>query len=79
MVAIIDFNALIFVILLVANIILCIRTVPILGLVLGFLTMVLTGMVFMNSVIIDLYFSYVLLVIGFSCMIINGLDFRRKK
>lgn len=78
MTAIIDLNSLIFVILLVANIILCIRKVPILGFALGFLTMVLTGAVFFNDVIISIYFSYTLIIIGFTCMLINGLDFRSK-
>jgi len=79
MVAIVDFNSLIFIILLVANIILCIKTVPILGLALGFLTIVLTGAVFMGDILINIYFSYVLIIISFTCMLINGLDTKKKK
>ena len=79
MTVIVDFNSLMFVILLVVNIMLCIVKMPILGLSLGMFTIVLTGSLFMGDSMINVYFSYFLIVIAFSCMIINGLDFRRKK
>lgn len=74
-----DFNLIIFVILLVVNIMLCIVKIPILGLSIGFFTIILTGSIFMNDSIINVYFSYLLIIIGFACMLINGLDIRRKK
>lgn len=77
--AIVDFNSLVFIILLVANIILCIKKVPILGLAIGFMTIILCGAIFIDSIIINIYITYLLIIIGFSCMLINGLDFRRKK
>jgi hypothetical protein len=77
--AIIDFNCLLFVILLVSNIVLCIKKVPMVGFIFGFLTIIITGTVFMNDIIINVYFSYFLIAIAFSCLLINGLDFRRKK
>ena len=78
MTAIVDFNSLIFVILLVSNIILCIRKVPMFAFSFGFLTVAITGMVFMNDVIINVYFSYLLIVVAVSCMIINGIDTIKK-
>jgi hypothetical protein len=65
--------------LVIINVILCIKTVPILGLVLGFFTMVITFGIFMNNPDISIFFSYLLLVISFACMIINGLDLSDKK
>ena len=79
MTVIVDFNSLIFIIFLVLNIVLCIVKVPILGLVIGFLTVVMTGAVFMGDSLINVYYSYLLIVVGFSCLVINGFDMRREK
>lgn len=79
MTSIIDFNSLMFIIMLVANIILCIKKVPIFAFAFGFLTLAITGVVFMNDLIINRYFSYLLIVVAFACLITNGLDFRSKK
>jgi hypothetical protein len=50
-----------------------------LSFVFGFLTVTITGALFINDPMINVYFSYLLIVVAFSSMIINGLDFRRKK
>lgn len=75
----IEFNGIIFLVILIINIILCIKRIPILGLSVGFFTILLSGAIFFNDVNINVFFTYFLIVIGFSCMIINGLDVRRKK
>jgi hypothetical protein len=75
---VIDFNSIMMVVLLIVNIILCIKTVPILGLSLGFFTMLLSGAIFLNDININIFFTYFLIVVGFSCMIINGLDLKKK-
>jgi hypothetical protein len=77
--SVIDFNEIIFIVLIIVNIVLCIKKVPILGFSVGFFTMLLSGSIFLNDININVYFSYFLIIIGFSCMVINGLDFRRKK
>ena len=74
-----DYNYIIFIALFLVNITLCIKRIPILGLPLGFFTIILSGLVFMNDLNITKYFTYLLIVVGFSCMVINGLDVRRKK
>lgn len=74
----IDFNLVLFVILLVVNIMLCIVKVPVFGLAIGFLTIVMAGFVFMNDVLINVYFSELLIVIAFISIIINGFDVRKK-
>lgn len=74
----IDFNSIIFIFILIVNVILCLKKVPILGLIVGLFTMLLSGAIFLNDININVYFTYFLIVIGFSCMVINGLDFRRK-
>jgi hypothetical protein len=79
MTVIVDFNSIFFIVLLVSNIMLCIVKVPIFGFVFGFLTIAITGFVFMGSSLINVYFSYFLMVIAFISIIINGLDFKRKK
>jgi hypothetical protein len=75
----IDFNGVIFIILIIMNVILCIKKVPILGLVLGFFTILLSGALFYNDENINVFLTFFLIIIGFSCMVINGLDVRRKK
>jgi hypothetical protein len=75
----IDFNLVIFVILLIANIMLCIVKIPMFGFTFAFMTLALTGLVFMNYSVINVYFSYLLIFVSFASLIINGLDFRRKK
>jgi hypothetical protein len=79
MVAIVDFNSIIFVILLVSNIMLCVIKIPMFGFAFGFLTITITGFVFMGDALINVYFSYLLIVIAFMSIIINGLDFKRRK
>jgi hypothetical protein len=79
MTVIVDFNSIVFIILLVSNIMLCIVKVPMFGFAFGFLTIAITGFIFMSSSLIDVYFSYFLIVIAFMSIIINGLDFKRKK
>ena len=73
-----EINIIMFIVFLVLNVVLCLKKVPILGLVLGFFTMLLSGTIFLNDVDINVYFTYFLMVIGFICLVINGLDFRRK-
>jgi len=75
----IDFNLVIFVILLVANIMLCIVKSPMFAFAFGFISLAITGLVFMNNVNIGVYFSLLLIFVAFASMIINGIDFRRKK
>jgi hypothetical protein len=74
-----DYNYIIFVVLFLVSVILCIKRIPILGLSLGFFTIILSGLVFMNDINIGKYFTYLLILVSFSCMVINGLDVRRKK
>lgn len=74
-----EFNTLMFIALFIINIVLCIKPVPILGLVFGFLTIVLTGVVFMQDLVtFNLAFNFVLIAVAFSCMLINGLDMKKK-
>lgn len=79
MVAIVDFNTIVFVILLVVNIMLCIVRIPIFGFAIGFLTVAVTGLVFMSDALINVYFSYLLIVIAFISIIMNGFEMARKK
>jgi len=74
----IDFNLVIFVILLVANIMLCLTKVPILGFVVGFFTVVISGAIFISDIDINVYFTYLLIIIAFSTMLINGIDAIKK-
>lgn len=77
-----EFEIAMFLILFVMNIILIIKQVPIFGFMLGFLTIVLDGAVFMqDTVTFNLAFNIVLFGIAFASVMINGLELvgKRKK
>jgi hypothetical protein len=57
---------------------LCIKRIPILGFIYGFLSIALTGLIFISDASINPFISYFLIIVSFTCLLLNGIELIKK-